>query len=474
MTSTQNSEEKAKPFRLVKYFTFTSLATIFAGTMVLCFLNIHWARTLQFKQSEDYAHLLIENLNHQIYTQFQVPVYYLFGKIQLRDKRQFELMDRIVRNTLHSFKVEMVNLYDVKNNIISYSFDPDLVGRKDVGGQEYLSAVAGKSTSKLIQKGDFWKVWLGFPEEIKVYTFAPLREAKPLTPISGKVLGVVEIVQDMSEDYQTIFNFQIRIVITCAIVMSLLLLILIFVVRRGEKIIQHRTLERIRLKEQLSRAERLSALGEMVAGISHEIRNPLGIIRSSAELLKKKMAKTEPSNSIPDIIVEEAGRLNNIITDFLDYARPKAPHMAPCHIDEVLKKNLAFLEPQLGAQGYQIKKHDNGDIPMVMADSDMMYQVFLNILINAIQAMPGGGEIQVGVESADDQVIVSFKDKGEGIPEDTLQKIWDPFFTTKETGTGLGLGIVKNIVEAHNGSIKIENRPIYGAEVTITLPAKTE
>ena len=467
-------EEKTKPFRLVKYFTFTSLIAIFLGTVILSFLNIHWARTLQFKKSQDYARLLVENLNHQIYTQFQVPVFYLFGKIQLSDKRQFELMDKIVRNTFHSFKVDLVNLFDAKNNIISYSFDSDLVGKKDLGGEGYMRALKGESTFNLVQKGNFWEKLLGIPKEIKVITFAPLREARPLTPISGEILGVVEIVQDLSEDYKTIFRFQIRVTITCAVVMMILLIILIFVVKKGEGIIQQRTLERIRLKEQLSRAERLSSLGEMVAGISHEIRNPLGIIRSSAELLKKKMDKTAPMNTIPDVIVEEANRLNNIITDFLNYAKPHPPNFAPCMIDEILEKNITFLTPQIEAQGYSIKKRYNGNIPPIQADPDMMYQVFLNVLINAMQAMPGGGEIQVDIESDENTVNVIFKDKGKGIPQEILKKIWDPFFTTKETGTGLGLGIVKNIIEAHNGSIRIENRPIYGAQVTITLPVNRE
>lgn len=470
MMAPRSFEEKSKPFRLVKYFTFTSLIAIFLGTVILCFLNIHWARTLQFKKSQDYARLLIENLNHQIYTQFQVPVFYLFGKIQLSDKKQFHLMDKVVRNTFHSFKVDLVNLYDTQKNIISYSFDPDLVGKKDLGGEGYLKALNGQYTFKLVQEGNFWEKLLGMPQKIQVITFAPLREARPLTPISGEILGVVEIVQDLSEDYKTIFRFQIRIIISCAVVMMILLVILIFVVKKGEGIIQQRTLERIRLKEQLSRAERLSSLGEMVAGISHEIRNPLGIIRSSAELLKKKMDKTAPMNTIPDVIVEEANRLNSIITDFLNYAKPHPPNFAPCRVDEILEKNITFLDPELEAQGYIIKKRYNGDIPPIQADSSMIYQVFLNILINSMQAMPGGGEIHVDIESAGETVNIVFKDKGKGIPQEILEKIWDPFFTTKETGTGLGLGIVKNIIEAHNGSIHIENRPIYGAQVTIQLP----
>ena len=136
----------------------------------------------------------------------------------------------------------------------------------------------------------------------------------------------MEIVQDISEDYQTILSFQLLVIATCIAVMSILIGVLIYVVQRGEAIIQQRTLEQLSLKEKLAQSERLSSLGGMVAGISHEIRNPLGIIRSSAELLKKKVAQFDPSNTIPDIIVEESSRLNLIITDFLNFAKPRPPH----------------------------------------------------------------------------------------------------------------------------------------------------
>jgi two-component system sensor histidine kinase HydH len=138
-------------------------------------------------------------------------------------------------------------------------------------------------------------------------------------------LGVVEIRQDLSSDYRKIFKFQVLVICTISIVMGILLLTLIYVVKRGEGIIEKRALERIRLKDQLAKAKHLSSLGEMVAGVSHEIRNPLGIISSSAELLKKKMDPQDNLDAIADIIVAEARRLNSIITDFLNYARPKNP-----------------------------------------------------------------------------------------------------------------------------------------------------
>ncbi len=494
---TAMTEEKTKPFKLVKYFTFTSLIVIFLGTLALSFLNTHWARTMHLEKSEAYALLLVENLNHQVFLQFVIPVALRFGKIQLRKKEQYERMDKVVRSTFHSFKVEMVNIYDVDTNIISYSFDQQMIGKKDVGGEDYRNAVSGITCSRLepAERPSFFRkmgFFLGFPQKIRMITCAPLRAEKPLSKISsGPVLGVVEIVQDLSEEYRAIFRFQIRVIITCTGVMGILFLVLRSLVNWGERIIETRNLERIRLKERLSRAEHLSSIGEMVAGVSHEIRNPLGIIRSSAELLDKKMKKSDPSNAIPNIILEEANRLNHIITDFLDFAKPRHPNLTVCQLGVLLDKIIQSLLSQTENQNYEIELEKkpgffpNGPIPPlpekagflfleslpdIMADPDMIYQAFLNILINAMQAMPAGGKIQIETVSDEESVSIRFKDEGEGIQQAVLGKIGDPFFTTKETGTGLGLGIVKNIIESHGGSIQIENRPEFGAQVTVTLP----
>lgn len=465
------STEKVKPFRLVKYFTFTSLVVIFIGTIVLSLLNTRWARNLQLQKSEDYALLLVENLNHQIFLQFIIPVALRYGKIQLRDKEQFEHMDKVVRNTLHSFQVEMVNIYDL-NNLISYSFDQSLIGEKDIGGTAFFNAVSGQATSKLIQRGSFWELLLGFPKESKLITFAPLRAEKRLSRISGPVLGVIEVAQDQSDDDKIIFSFQVHIIITCSLIMGALFLVLLFVVKRGEGFFEKRALERLRLKEQLNRAEHLSSLGEMVAGISHEIRNPLGIIKSSAELLKKKMDKFNDSNPFANVIVEEAERLNTIITDFLNFARPRIPNIIPCRIEDVFEKNIMFLSSQIDEQNYTIEKEYDDNLPEIVADAEMLYQAFLNILINAMQAMPGGGKICVRIRliESENLVEISFEDEGEGIPDHIIDKIWDPFFTTKEKGTGLGLGIVQNIIESHGGNIRAENRPDHGTRFTINLP----
>ena len=141
--------ERTKPFRLVKYFTFTGLIMIFFVTIILSILNTQLVRSMQRQNSEEYAHVLIENLNHQIFLQFMVPIVMKYGKIKLSNKDQFYLLDKVVRNTLHSFKVEALNIYSRKN-IITYSFDQDMLGRERFGGTGFQQALTGKSNSKLM------------------------------------------------------------------------------------------------------------------------------------------------------------------------------------------------------------------------------------------------------------------------------------------------------------------------------------
>ncbi len=467
-----NPPKKVKPFKLYRYFSITSIIFIFLGTIVLAYLNTHWAREMQLQKNEEYAQLMVSNLNHQIFRQFIIPVSLRYGFVHLKDKKQYSRMDAIVRGTLHGYNIEMVNLYDL-DNIIVYSFDKELMGIKDIGGHSYQTAVLGGSNSEIEQSGGFWEIALGIPNEIKVTTFAPLRAEESLASITGPIIGVIEIAQDITEDYRTIFYFQILVIFTIMIVMSLLFFILIYVVKRGEVIVEQRAQEQLLLKEQLNRAEHLSSIGEMVAVISHEIRNPLGIIRSSAELLKKKMASYDPSSTIPDIIMEEGQRLNNIITDFLNFARPRQPDLIACQIGTILEKLLKFIDPDAKEKGYTLKTRYEPDLPYILVDDDMLHQAFLNILINAMQSMPDGGPIDIRVVMAEDRIQIQFLDEGLGIDPDYTGKIWDPFFTTKEKGTGLGLGIVKKIVESHQGVVYIENRSTKGVIVTVALPLHT-
>ena len=460
----------ARPFVLVKTFTFASLIVMLTATIVIAALNAHWVRNILLEKNKEYNSLLVENLNHQIFLRFVAPVVFKQGEIKLRQKDQHQLLDTVIKSTLHSFHVDMVNIYGT-DNIIGYSFDENKIGKENAGGVHYEKAMKNQATSKLIQKGNFLELLLWFPQETKIITFAPLIPEAQFTRSGERmVIGVIEIIRDISDDYQKVFKLQGLIVISCTIIMGILFLILRFVVKRGEKIIEQRAEERLRLEEKLRQSEHLSAIGGMTAGVSHEIRNPLGIIKSSAQLLKKKMAKLDPDNKIPDIIVEESTRLNHIITDFLDFAKPRQPDLRPCNLDEVIEKNLAFLTSQIEDAKINIITNYQTDMPQILADTAMLYQSFLNILLNAFHALNEDGTITICTWSEPNLVHVCFTDNGEGISDEVLKKIWTPFFTTKDMGTGLGLGIVKNIIEAHKGQIHISNALPSGTKVDISLP----
>lgn len=473
MMTNHNDDKEQKPFRLVKFFTFSALMVMFAATIVISAINAHWVRNILQEKSEEYANLLVANLNHQVFLQFIIPAVLKYGKIKLREDSQYQRMDRVIKTTLHGFNVEMVNIYDM-NNTIAYSFDQEKKGIKDAGGVGYDMALKNQASSRLIEEGNLVELLFGFPHQAKIVTFAPLRAEKPLSSISGPVLGVVEITQDIADDYHKIFRLQLLTVATCFAVMAILFFILVFVVRQGEMIIETRAMERLKLEDKLQRAEHLSAIGEMTAGISHEIRNPLGIIKSSAELLKKKMTKSDQPTTIIDIIMEESIRLNNIIKDFLDFAKPMTPLLKPCRIDEIIEKNINYLSQQIEEQEFNIKIEVIQPIPEIMADAEKLYQAFLNIILNAFQAMSKGKTLSIVFSYEDDHITIFFNDQGKGIPEESLKKIWNPFFTTKEMGTGLGMGIVKNIIESHHGTINVYNRETGGVTVKVSLPSKGE
>nr|WP_272881699.1 HAMP domain-containing sensor histidine kinase [Fundidesulfovibrio soli] len=220
----------------------------------------------------------------------------------------------------------------------------------------------------------------------------------------------------------------------------------------------------------------------MVAGIAHEIRNPLGIIRSSSELLVTRVGdKDQLTTRILQAINEEAVRLSKTVGDFLDYARPRALKLSPVDLGQLLDQALTFLEQKFREQGVEMVK-EYGQGVVVQADKDLLYRALYNILVNALEAMAtqkpaetgegaGGvrGQIVVRLKEEGGKALLTFLDTGPGIPADIRDKLLDPFFTTKESGTGLGLAITANILRSHGATIALGDNPEGGARVDIVF-----
>jgi two-component system, sporulation sensor kinase E len=225
------------------------------------------------------------------------------------------------------------------------------------------------------------------------------------------------------------------------------------------------------LTEQLIRADRLAAMGELTAGVAHEVRNPLGIIRASVQLMEDAECSRERVASAAQVIKQEIDRLDRVIKALLDFGRPAAPTMRPVAVAQVLEDVALFSRTFAARAHVRVVEHYDPDVPEVLADPEQLKQVFVNLISNAVQAMASGGSLTIDTGVEEDFVFVRFTDTGPGIPDDVLGKIFDPFVSTRDNGTGLGLTIVHRIVDEHDGHIEVTSERGVGTAFTIWLPA---
>jgi two-component system sensor histidine kinase HydH len=248
------------------------------------------------------------------------------------------------------------------------------------------------------------------------------------------------------------------------------------------------TLQNSQVYERMKERDRLAALGQMAAGLAHEIRNPLGSIKGAAQFLQPSQQtggtagpQTADTKEFLDIIVEEVNRLNKIVSQFLDYARPYRGEQKPLEVSDVLKKTLQLVAKEQGSNVELVTSFAER-LPPVRADAEQLLQVFLNLSLNALQAMPHGGRmvISTGLRRATRRgaaaafLEVRFRDTGVGIPPGDIKNLFIPFFTTKEKGTGLGLPISQRIIENHGGTIEVRSQPTEGATFTVLLPVEAD
>jgi signal transduction histidine kinase len=463
-----------KPFRLVKIFSFTGLGLVLIFTMFLSLVISNYAKSVMLERSEAYTLLLSENLNRQVFNQFVLPTALRYGEIALRNPNQFKRLDTVVRNTTEGLKVDSVTIFDSVENIISYSTIPELVGKRNVGGQEYQRALNGVNNSRLVSSTSLISLLPGAePISTKLMIYIPFRRENPLSERTDDIMGVTEIVQDLSEDMEAILKLQLSIILISILIMCTLFIILRLIVNKADQVNEARAQERRRLEEKLHHSERLASLGEMVASVSHEIKNPLGIVRSTAEILNKRLKKLAPGNEhLAEIIVTETNRLDVIVREFLDFARPQLPELTRTSLNDLLLKVTEFMQPEFARRNIEVEKQLNSSIAPMALDQNLLYRAFLNLLINAIQAMPEGGTITLTSNpslATKNSAVITISDTGKGIPKEKKDVIFTPFYTDKNRGSGLGLAIVQNIIEGHNGSIKVESEEGKGTTFIIFL-----
>lgn len=465
------------PFELVKYFAFTSLILILIASFILSWVIAGNAKTVLLQRSEAYSRLFADNLNRQVFLQFVLPTLARYGRIALSEKVQYERLEQIVGNITKGMRIDSVTIFEPQQNVIAYSSIAELMGKQDMGGLEYQKASKGESNSVLISGGSLFSLLPGTaPVYCTLKTYVPFRQENKLGERTGEIMGVIEVVQDLSEDLEAIIRLQGRVIVLSLAIMAVLFTVLSLIVVRANRIMAMRAEERLRLEEQLNEAQRLASLGKMVAAVSHEIKNPLGIVRSTAEILGNRIGKVAPGNErLANIIVEETSRLDGIVREFLDFARPRDVVKKPGSLNELIERLLRFVEPEFEQKAVQVETRLDGALPEVPFDSEQFYQVLFNIVFNAIQAMPQGGNLSVVTGRADKtRIFVEIHDSGIGIAADKLEQIFTPFYTDKHRGTGLGLTIAKSIVDKHDGQIEVSSMQGQGSIFRILLPLQTE
>ena len=230
-------------------------------------------------------------------------------------------------------------------------------------------------------------------------------------------------------------------------------------------------------QEQLIRSERLAAIGQLAGGVGHELRNPLGAIKNAVYYVKGKVAKSELGQKEPrvieflDIADDEVNSSNKIINDLLGFSRVGKPAVSPARIKEVIDDALSHLTIP---ENIEVVKKLDADLPEVNIDTDQTRQVLVNMIMNAVQAMPEGGRLTISARERGKFLEVEISDTGCGIPKEAIGKIFDPLFTTRAKGIGLGLAVCKAIIDRHQGHIEVESEVGKGATFTIRLPLKAE
>jgi PAS domain S-box-containing protein len=250
------------------------------------------------------------------------------------------------------------------------------------------------------------------------------------------------------------------------------------------KVVIFRDLTQVyKIQEEILRMDRLVSLGKLASGIAHELRNPLAGIKTTAQALSEEMSFNDSKREYLSRITKEIDRLNELLKSFFSFAKPQRLNLASCHIKDIVNEIIPFLIKEIADKGIRFIEIYHPELPKIRVDKNQMHQVFLNLFLNAIQAMPTGGQLRIqvhplisggsdGISQRFIQILIS--DTGKGIPANLVNKIFDPFFTTKSKGIGLGLSIAYQIIKKHEGTIQVRSEWERGTMFDIRLPETIE
>ncbi len=405
-----------------------------------------------------------------------------------RDRETAERFERFFRAALVNPEILRVKLYDTDMRVV-WSDELRLLGARFPGNARLVRALRGETVAHIEHvKREENLYERGFTRTVELYV--PLAFSTGRTPGTAAIAGVVEVYKDPT-NMLTHMSRDWLIILTTSLAGALVLYAALFgIVRRASRQLQTQRadLERqatalgeanreLRATQgQLRASERLAAIGEVSAAVAHGIRNPLANIRAAAQVGLDTPDDPGSVKRYLSAITAEVDRLGRWLRALLDVVRPFEPRLAPVDPNAMIEDLLALLSERSAQSQIRVERHLASDLPGLMADEVQLQQALLNVLDNALDALPPGGTLEVRTARAGDpegsEVRVMIHDNGEGIPRDRLGRIFEPFFTTKSQGTGIGLAITRKVIEGHGGRVDIESAPGKGTTIDIRLPVK--
>jgi len=406
----------------------------------------------------------------------------------------------IILNFLKGFNVQRVNVVNNDYRVI-FSTDSTLIGREEPDNTKLLSALAGHAVSSLERRDD--------PADSP----GPRREREFLetyVPVSVRSAGenpvrvAFEVYLDVSDTYVKVRALRNMIIASSVFTGLALLIVVLLVSRKAERMVVEEYKQRTALAEQIQRQneqletivdqrtrqlrdaqaelvqmEKMAATGRLAAGVAHEINNPVSIIQNRLELLLDDL---RAKRDVPDmdshlsLMHKHTDRISKIVSRLLSFARKSTTGKSPLYLDQVLAGVLLLIKKEIEKKGVALNTDIPGSLGPVRGNSTELEQVFINLLVNAMDATERGGEISLHAEQKDGMIRVEVRDNGHGISPENLPRIFDPFFTTKDVGvgTGLGLAISYRIIEDHGGHIDVESTVGKGTAFRLSLPLMSD
>jgi len=489
-------------FDLAKYFSLTCLALFIAVTSVMC-AGFYYISTRYIRMdAEGHAVPVANWLSRAAFAEGR--------SIPAPGTEERKQLDREMRGVLPPLQVFKIKVYDTTSRII-YSTDPTIsYGQPNLGNAKLQHALLGVITSELETDESVWD--LGSEERREgaiVETYVPVKNS------SGRVVGVMEIYQDVTETYERILPTVLLIIVGASVLaMGTLYGALYWLIRRAHLTIraqtqtirhakaeleshavelERRVNERTRqLQESLAQQqqdEKMVAVGTLAAGVAHELNTPLGSILGSVQMILDHCSRTFNQSSAPDRgevtpegcrtciadlarIESQTRRCREIVSNVVGFSRKSNSERSWFRLVDLVTESVSLVEPKARQSGVRITSALADDVPRMRLSGNEIQQVIVNIASNAIDAMPDGGDMTIGLHSRGGRAMIEVCDTGTGMDEDTIQRIFEPFFTTKDVGkgTGLGLAVTYRIVREHGGKITVQSAPGKGSTFTVSLP----